>query len=57
MKKIENITFRTDSDTKEALLQIAKSKKWSLSLLVEDIVQEWLEANIPKESDQKPNKI
>lgn len=53
MKKIENITFRTDKETKEALLEIAISRKWSLSLLVEDIVQEWLNANAPKVSDEE----
>ena len=45
MKKTDNITFRTDKETKEQLLTIANSKKWSLSLLVEDIVQEWLRSN------------
>ena len=45
MKKTENITFRTDKETKDALLEIANSKKWSLSLLIEDIVQEWLNAD------------
>ena len=45
MKKTENISFRTDAETKQILNQIAASKKWSISLLVEDIVQQWLEAN------------
>ena len=49
MKKTDNITFRTDKDTKDALLEIADRKKWSLSLLVEEIVQEWLKANREKE--------
>ena len=54
MKKNECITFRTDEDTKEALAKIANSKKWSISLLVEDIVQEWLNSNAPKTiSDKK----
>jgi hypothetical protein len=43
MKKTELITFRTDEVTKEALAKIAQSKKWSISLLVEDIVQQWLQ--------------
>jgi predicted transcriptional regulator len=43
MKKTELITFRTDEATKEALAKIAQSKKWSISLLVEDIVQQWLQ--------------
>jgi len=41
-KKTEYITFRTDKATKEALAAIAVPKKWSISLLVEDIVQQWL---------------
>lgn len=45
MKKTEFITFRTDPPTKEYLSTIADSKKWSISLLVEDIVQEWIEKN------------
>ena len=53
MKKIENITFRTDKETKEALLKIATGKKWSLSLLVEDIVQEWLDSNNEKTSSKE----
>ena len=53
MKKNECITFRTDKDTKEALAKIANSKKWSISLLVEDIVQEWLNTNKAKASADK----
>ena len=45
MKKNENISFRTDKDTKEILSEVAQSKKWSISLLVEDIVQQWIEEN------------
>ena len=45
MKKTEYITFRTTAEAKEALAAYAASKKWSISLLVEDIVQQWLEAN------------
>ena len=52
MKKTDNITFRTDKETKDALLKIADSKKWSLSLLVEDIVQEWLKTNTTTASDE-----
>ena len=52
MKKIENISFRTDKETKEILNSYAQSKKWSISLLVEDIVQQWIEENqLRKESD------
>ena len=53
MKKNECITFRTDKDTKEALAKIANSKKWSISLLVEDIVQEWLNTNKEKATTDK----
>jgi len=53
MKKTDNITFRTDKETKEALLEIANSKKWSLSLLVEDIVQEWLKNHEASASDEE----
>jgi len=42
MKKTELITFRTDKETKDILAEIAASKKWSISLLVEDIIQQWL---------------
>ena len=45
MKKNENISFRTDKDTKEILSEVAQSKKWSISLLVEDIIQQWIEEN------------
>ena len=45
MKKLENISFRTDKKTKEILSEYAASKKWSISLLVEDIVQQWIEEN------------
>jgi len=43
MKKTEFISVRTDKQTKEDLMKIAAEKKWSISLLVEDIVQQWLE--------------
>ena len=43
MKKTEFITFRTDLSTKEYLSKIAEGKKWSISLLIEDIVQAWIE--------------
>ncbi len=42
MKKTELISFRTDKETKDILAEIAASKKWSISLLVEDIIQQWL---------------
>jgi predicted transcriptional regulator len=45
MKKIESISFRTDEETKRLLSEFANSKKWSISLLVEDIVQQWIKEN------------
>jgi len=50
MKKTEYISFRTDAVTKEVLSKVAASKKWSISLLVEDIVQEWIEKNSDQEA-------
>ena len=49
MKKTEYITFRTTKKTKDALAEIAAPKKWSISLLVEDIVTEWLKQNPPQQ--------
>ena len=49
MKKTEFISFRTKQTTKEALTKIAEEKKWSISQLVEEIVNEWLESNYVKE--------
>ena len=43
MKKTEFISLRTNKETKDELMRIAAEKKWSISLLVEDIVQKWLE--------------
>ncbi len=43
MKKTESITYRTDPETKAALLEIAAEKKWSISQLSEEIVKEWLQ--------------
>lgn len=42
VKKTESITFRTDCETKEILLKLADEKKWTLSQLSEEIIQEWL---------------
>lgn len=42
MKKTENVSFRTDEETKAILSQYAAERKWSISLLVEDIVQQWI---------------
>lgn len=51
MKKTEFISFRTDEKTKQKLAEIAANKKWSISLLVEDIVQSWLDAEEEKKAD------
>lgn len=50
MKKTEFITLRTDKETKDILAEIAASKKWSISLLVEDIIQQWLKEQKEQES-------
>lgn len=50
MKKTELISFRTDKETKDILAEIAASKKWSISLLVEDIIQQWLKEQKEQES-------
>ena len=52
MKKTEYITFRVDAATKEILNEYARSKKWSISLLVEDIVQQWIEENNLRKSEE-----
>ena len=53
MKKTENISFRTDSATKEILNAYAQEKKWSISLLVEDIVQQWIAENGLRQNEQE----
>lgn len=50
-KKTDFISFRTDPETKNTLIEIAESKKWSISQLVEEIVQEWLQ----KRPEEKTN--
>ena len=47
MKKIETITYRTDSEIKTALLAISAEKKWSISQVSEEIIREWLEEKRP----------
>jgi DNA-binding FrmR family transcriptional regulator len=42
MKKTEFITLRTDANTKAILEQLAAAKKWSISQLTEEIIQQWL---------------
>ena len=51
MKRTEFISFRTDKETKDILKEYAESKKWSISQLVEEIVQEW----IAKQKEQAPD--
>jgi len=52
MKKLEYISFRTDSEIKAALEAIAKEKKWTMSFVVEEIIKNWL-----KEHKDDPNKL
>lgn len=55
MKKTENITFRIDPESKQILAQYATERKWSTSLLVEDIVQKWIdEHKLRKEKTDQP---
>ena len=49
MKKTEYITFRTDAETKESLEKIGAQKKWSISFVVEQIVQQWLQEHTAEE--------
>ena len=53
MKKIENISFRTDEETKLILSKYAAERKWSISLLVEDIVQQWIKDKGLKHEDKQ----
>ena len=48
MKKTEYITYRTDAQIKEILMQIAAEKKWSISQLSEEIIREWLTEKHPE---------
>ena len=48
LKKIESITFRTDTAVKSALNTIAAEKKWSISQLSEEIIKEWLAEHRPE---------
>ena len=54
MKKTESITFRTDSFTKEILMKIANEKKWSISLLSEEIIKEWFLEKHPELFEENP---
>ena len=48
MKKTEFITLRTDTDTKAILEKLAAEKKWSISQLTEEIIQQWLKEHTEK---------
>ena len=54
MKKMESVTFRTDTEIKGLLLEIAAEKKWSLSQLSEEIIRQWLEEKYPERMKQNP---
>lgn len=45
MKKTEFITLRTDQQTKAILEKVAEEKKWSISQLSEEIIQQWIRDN------------
>ena len=51
MKKTDYITFRTDKETKRILSEYAAEKRWSTSLLVEVIVQQWIEEQGLRQED------
>ena len=48
LKKTESVTYRTDTTIKAALSKIAAEKKWTISLLSEEIIREWLEEKHPE---------
>ena len=43
MKKTEFITFRTNEVNKQTLENYAAEKKWTISFLVEQIIQQWVD--------------
>lgn len=45
MKKTEFITLRTDQQTKAILEKVAAERKWSISQLSEEIIQQWIRDN------------
>ena len=53
MKKTEYITFRTTPESKSVLEKYATEKKWTISFLVEQIVQEWIDENTDTEASEK----
>ena len=48
LKKTESVTYRTDKTIKAALSQIAAEKKWTISLLSEEIIRQWLQEKHPE---------
>lgn len=42
LKQTEFITFRTDSEMKAQLEEIANKKKWTVSVVVGEIIRDWL---------------
>ena len=50
MKKSEFITFRTDIATKELLAAEAAKRKWSISQMVEEIIQQWIAEKATEET-------
>lgn len=52
MKKTEFISFRTDAEIKKKLAEIAADKKWSISLLVEEIVRDFLAAQAEEKESE-----
>lgn len=48
LKKTESVTYRTDAVIKSALSKIAAEKKWTISLLSEEIIREWLQEKHPE---------
>ena len=51
MKKTEFITLRTDPETKAILARVAAEKKWSISQLTEEIIQQWLNEHTKKQKE------
>lgn len=47
-KRTEVITFRTDTETKQNLAQMAEEREWSIAQVVEKICKEFFK----KEGDQ-----
>lgn len=40
-KRTEVITFRTDTETKDKIMQLAEEKEWSVAQVVEKICKEY----------------